>query len=155
MKYVFWLLLPIESVDALGEAMSKDYTGSFDFQGIGFEAGIRQGDRIVSGAREEYDHCGRWVDFDQNQAEWTKSLEFNNAYINLATLINRVPDSIAEVLAIGFNAEFGKAGHVLAKDGEHWKIDGIWPPLSDDELAKETYHYAVHGTVPHDPATRH
>lgn len=150
MKYVFWMLLPIDSVDSLANLMSKDYKGTFDFQGIGFEAGSRQGDRIVSGAGEEYDHCGRWVDSDRNQAEWTKSLEFNNAYINLATFINRVPDDVAATLANGFNAEFGKAGHVLEKVGEHWMIDGVWPPVDDEELAKETYHYSVHGSIPQD-----
>lgn len=148
MKYVFWMLLPIESASSLESVMTNGQAGSFDFHGIGFEAGLRQGDRIVSGAGEEYDHCGRWVDADHNQAEWTKSLEFNNAYINLGTLINRVPDAVAEIIATGFNAEFGQAGHVLEKVGEHWMIDGVWPPVDDEELAKETYHYSVHGSVP-------
>lgn len=147
MKHVFWLVVSIEDLPKVA-AVLADTTGAVNLNVFGFEAAERRDGRIYSGGREEFEHCGRYLDPNFNQAEWTKSLEFNNAYINLATFINRVSEGVANEIASEFNYTYLDYNHAITKVDGHWVIDGVWPPLSDDDLAKETYHYAVHGSIP-------
>lgn len=157
-KLVFWLAVPIDTLPTMTLLMSDEGEHPIYIPGLGFEAALCNETEIVSGGREEFEHCGRWIDADNKVAEWTKSLEFNNAFLNLATYINLVPEHVAVVLAEAFNSAYsqhdpvhGIHRHVLEKVDGVWAIDGNTSPLSDADLAKMTYHYRVHGTVPTPP----
>jgi len=152
---VFWLAVPIETLPTMTLLMSDEGEHPIYIPGLGFEAAMCSDAGILSGAREEFDHCGRWIDADNKVAEWTKSLEFNNAFLNLATYINLVPEHVAVTLANAFNSAYsshdpanGVRRHVLDKVDGHWVIDGVYPPRSDDDLATLTYHYRVDDNAP-------
>lgn len=147
MNYVFWLVVPIESLPTMTMLMSDEGDHPVAIPGLGFEVGVRKDGVIKSGAGEEYDHTGRFIDAENQQAEWTKSLEFNNAYLNLSTYIQRVPHHIAQHLAIPFNQNFNERGFGIVTVNGRWKLVEIHSTL-DTELAKETYHFHHHGVAP-------
>lgn len=152
---VFWLVVPIDTLATMTILMSDEGDHPIYIPGLGFEAALCNDTVITSGGGEEFEHCGRWIDADNKVAEWTKSLEFNNAFLNLATYINLVPEHVAVVLADAFNTtysthdpEHGVRRHTLEKIDGVWAIDGNTSPLSDDDLAKMTYHYRLHNSTP-------
>lgn len=152
---VFWLAVPIDTLPTMTMLMSDEGEHPIYIPGLGFEAALCNETEILSGGREEFEHCGRWIDADNKVAEWTKSLEFNNAFLNLATYINLVPEHVAVVLADAFNTAYsshdpdhGVHRHTLEKVDGVWAIDGNTSPLSDDDLAKMTYHYRLHNSTP-------